>query len=336
MNISNTTAAPLGKRALDTASQQPTAKKPCTSDTRQAVQKWTTEEDKQLQAAIDKFGARNWKNVAGLVHGRTHAQCLQRWAKVLKPGLKKGQWTTDEDIHLTGLVQGGWKNWTAMADQIPGRTSKQCRERWFHHLDPSINRSAFSEEEDKMILAVYDAYGSRWAETARKLKTGRTGEAVKIRYKTLNRHRQAGHTTRCPQVTRCRQYSYNTTSAVVATPVQKSPRSVAIKQELPSKANAKNEELNWINDMLSEMEDKQETEPLWDNIDDSLDIDEIIGEVEKQEEQRKIAVDMDFLDFVEQLEGHVATTPTSCAFEAALDVNSGNDLASLFATIDAL
>lgn len=59
---------------------------------------------------------------------------------MLKPGLIKGQWGQDEDQMLTMLVQKGFKNWGHLAAHMPGRTSKQCRERWCHHLDPSINR----------------------------------------------------------------------------------------------------------------------------------------------------------------------------------------------------
>ena len=32
--------------------------------------------------------------------------------------------------------------WTDIAEQIPGRSSKQCRERWQNHLEPSIKKSA--------------------------------------------------------------------------------------------------------------------------------------------------------------------------------------------------
>jgi hypothetical protein len=28
--------------------------------------------------------------------------------------------------------------WSQVADQLPGRIGKQCRERWFNHLDKAI------------------------------------------------------------------------------------------------------------------------------------------------------------------------------------------------------
>ncbi len=34
---------------------------------------------------------------------------------------------------------------------ITGRTGKQCRERWHNHLDPNINKNAWTEEEEKIM-----------------------------------------------------------------------------------------------------------------------------------------------------------------------------------------
>ena len=38
---------------------------------------------------MENSGERNWKAIADQVEGRSHTQCLQRWTKVLKPGLIK-------------------------------------------------------------------------------------------------------------------------------------------------------------------------------------------------------------------------------------------------------
>ena len=42
--------------------------------------------------------------------GRSDVQCLQRWRKVLAPGLKKGRWTAEEDEALRARVAQGYKN----------------------------------------------------------------------------------------------------------------------------------------------------------------------------------------------------------------------------------
>ena len=64
---------------------------------RRDAMKWTTEEDQVLRVAVAKHGGRNWKAIATDVPGRNHVQCLQRWRKVLAPGLVKGSWADSED-----------------------------------------------------------------------------------------------------------------------------------------------------------------------------------------------------------------------------------------------
>lgn len=62
------------------------------------------------------------QSIASRVPGRNHAQCLQRWNKVLKPGLVKGHWSYEEDSILERMVLKGSHSWAEVADQIQGRT----------------------------------------------------------------------------------------------------------------------------------------------------------------------------------------------------------------------
>ncbi|KAH9253643.1 hypothetical protein BASA81_008261 [Batrachochytrium salamandrivorans] len=137
-------------------------------------------------------GARNWKDVSSHIPGRTHVQCLQRWNKVLKPGLKKGTWQPEEDDLLARQVGefldtgADSPNWTSIAKHIEGRTAKQCRERWRCNLDPQIKKTEWSPEEDVMILNMQQALGNRWALLAKQLP-GRTENAIKTRFRSLQR-----------------------------------------------------------------------------------------------------------------------------------------------------
>ncbi|KAJ0399312.1 hypothetical protein P43SY_000151 [Pythium insidiosum] len=151
--------------------------------------RWTQEEDDMLRAAVAKHGERNWKAIAEEVPGRNHTQCLQRWTKVLAPGLVKGHWRPEEDELLKELVAEGRKNWGQVANRIPGRTSKQCRERWYNHLDPSIVRGEYTAEEDRIIIEAQARLGNKWSTIAAMLP-GRTEDAVKIRWKSLCRVRK--------------------------------------------------------------------------------------------------------------------------------------------------
>jgi len=154
--------------------------------------RWTKSEDAMLRQAVDDYGAKNWKQISDeAFHGlRSDVQCLHRWQKVLKPGLRKGQWVKDEDDIVRDLVakMGGAAHvkWSSVAEHLPGRLGKQVRERWQNHLDPSLTKEPWAEAEDQLLISLQALMGNRWSEIARAF-VGRSENSVKNRWNSKQR-----------------------------------------------------------------------------------------------------------------------------------------------------
>ena len=112
----------------------------------------------------------------------TPSQCSNRFEKTLDDSIKRTIWSPQEDARLSATVTAYGSSWVDVAANVPGRHNDQCRERWIEQVNPSINRSPWSEQEDKILLDyVRERENASWKEISACLRTGRT-EAMVTRH----------------------------------------------------------------------------------------------------------------------------------------------------------
>ena len=58
---------------------------------------------------------------------------------------------------MTLVDKYGPRRWSLIASSLPGRIGKQCRERWYNQLDPSINTLPWTDSEDLILIQAHQA-----------------------------------------------------------------------------------------------------------------------------------------------------------------------------------
>jgi hypothetical protein len=94
------------------------------------------------------------------------------------------KFSLSEDNALLELVgQNGACNWQEIASHMPGRTGRQCRDRFANYLAPTLTQQPWSRAEDDVIIKMFKQGGPRWSQIAACLP-GRSSNSVKNRWNT--------------------------------------------------------------------------------------------------------------------------------------------------------
>jgi hypothetical protein len=151
--------------------------------------RWNSAEDQLLLTLLQSGDRANWTELTPHFPGKSAQQIAERWSKVVDPALIKGSWTRQEDQTIIEFVQEfGTKTWSKLADLLPGRIGKQCRERWRNHLDPDNNKEAWTVEEDRLLIQLHEQHGNQWVKIA-SLMPGRSDNHIKNRWNSTLRKR---------------------------------------------------------------------------------------------------------------------------------------------------
>ncbi|XP_008800133.1 myb-related protein Hv1-like [Phoenix dactylifera] len=122
---------------------------------------WTKEEDDRLIAYIRAHGEGCWRSLpkaAGLL--RCGKSCRLRWINYLRPDLKRGNFTEEEDELIIKLHSLLGNKWSLIAGRLPGRTDNEIKNYWNTHIrrklvnrgiDPATHRPIHAPPSDFII-----------------------------------------------------------------------------------------------------------------------------------------------------------------------------------------
>ncbi|XP_021719388.1 transcription factor MYB41-like [Chenopodium quinoa] len=96
---------------------------------------WLLEEDQKLIDYIQKNGPGNWRTLpkkAGLE--RCGKSCRLRWTNYLRPDIKRGRFSFEEEEAIIQLHSVLGNKWSAIAAKLPGRTDNEIKNYWNTHI----------------------------------------------------------------------------------------------------------------------------------------------------------------------------------------------------------
>ncbi|RDX81995.1 Transcription factor MYB102, partial [Mucuna pruriens] len=100
---------------------------------------WTPEEDQKLIDYIQKHGHGKWRTLpknAGLK--RCGKSCRLRWANYLRPDIKRGRFSIEEEEAIIQLHSVLGNKWSTIAANLPGRTDNEIKNYWNTHIKKKL------------------------------------------------------------------------------------------------------------------------------------------------------------------------------------------------------
>ncbi|CAA7034719.1 unnamed protein product [Microthlaspi erraticum] len=105
---------------------------------------WLPEEDDKLISYIHKHGHSSWSALpkhAGL--NRCGKSCRLRWTNYLRPDIKRGKFSPEEEDTILNLHAVLGNKWSMIASHLPGRTDNEIKNFWNTHLKKKLIQMGF-------------------------------------------------------------------------------------------------------------------------------------------------------------------------------------------------
>ncbi|KAK9735681.1 hypothetical protein RND81_04G219600 [Saponaria officinalis] len=116
---------------------------------------WSPEEDEKLLRHITQFGHGCWSSVpklAGLQ--RCGKSCRLRWINYLRPDLKRGAFSQEEENLIVELHAVLGNKWSQIAAQLPGRTDNEIKNLWNSALKKKLRQRGIDPSTHKPLSEV--------------------------------------------------------------------------------------------------------------------------------------------------------------------------------------
>ncbi|KVH87376.1 transcription factor MYB61-like [Cynara cardunculus var. scolymus] len=113
---------------------------------------WSPEEDEKLINHITKFGHGCWSSIpklAGLQ--RCGKSCRLRWINYLRPDLKRGTFSQQEENLIIELHAVLGNKWSQIAAQLPGRTDNEIKNLWNSSIKKKLRQKGIDHNTHKPI-----------------------------------------------------------------------------------------------------------------------------------------------------------------------------------------
>jgi hypothetical protein len=165
---------------------------------------WTPEEDQLLVKKANEIG-RHWRAIGRSFYGRSSLDIRNRWyhlrygvvddgtamappvtaRPMLGDGLDRRCFSPEEDeIMIRAKQLDPSESWEDIAKRVPGRTARQCAQRWANYLSPEIRSEPWTPEEDRLLVEKVKEMGQSWG-AIKPFFNGRSGPNIISRWRSL-------------------------------------------------------------------------------------------------------------------------------------------------------